>query len=73
MIFLKNYTVQRKHLQHTHTPYEHICVKLCLYEHIRRTDSTDHEIHEVITDDSLSTGIMPTTESIASLNPKIDP
>ena len=37
------------------------------------TELTDHEIHEVITDVSLSTETSPTTESIALLKPEINP
>ena len=37
------------------------------------TDPVDLEIHEVTADASLSTGTPPTTESIAPLNPRINP
>jgi hypothetical protein len=43
-----------------------------LYEHLRRTESADLEIHVVTTDVLLSTRTSPTNESIASLNPKIN-
>jgi hypothetical protein len=43
------------------------------YEHIRRTELVDLEVHEVITGASLSTGTSPITESIAPLNPGINP
>jgi hypothetical protein len=43
------------------------------YEHLRRTVPTDLEIYEVTTGASLSTGTSPTTESIAPLNPGINP
>jgi hypothetical protein len=37
------------------------------------TEPPDLEIHEVTTGASLSTGMSPTTESIAPLNPVINP
>ena len=43
------------------------------YEHLRRIVPADLEIHEVTTGVSLSTGTSPTTESITSLNPEINP
>jgi hypothetical protein len=56
--------------KHTH-PGTHVC-KPYLYEHIRRTESANLEIHKVITGASLSTETSPTTESIAPLNPRIN-
>jgi hypothetical protein len=44
-----------------------------LYEHLRRTELVDLEIHEVSTGASLSTETSPTTESIVPLNPEINP
>jgi len=43
------------------------------YEHLRRTEPADLEIHEVTMDASLSTETSPTTESIALLNLGINP
>ena len=43
------------------------------YEHLRKTEPADLEIHEVTTGASLSTGTSPTTKSIAPLNPEINP
>jgi hypothetical protein len=43
------------------------------YEHLQSTGSTDLEIHEVTTGASLSTGTLPTTESITPLNLEINP
>jgi hypothetical protein len=42
------------------------------YEHLRKTEPADLEIHEVTTGTSLSTGTSPTTECIAPLNPRIN-
>ena len=47
--------------------------KLYLYEHLWRTEPINLEIDEVTTDVLLSTGTSPTTESIAPLNPEINP
>jgi len=72
LLFLKNYIVQCKHSQHTYThPYEH-CTQTLPYEHLGRTEPVDHEIHEVTTGASLSTGRSPATESIAPLNSEIN-
>jgi hypothetical protein len=61
------------HNTHAYSPILiHLC-KLYLYKHLRRTEPTNLEIHEVTTDASLSTGTSPTTESIAPLNPEINP
>ena len=43
------------------------------YEHLRRTEPADLEIHEVTMDASLSTETSLTTESIAPLNLEINP
>ena len=43
------------------------------YEHLRRTEPADLEIHEVTMDVSLSTETSLTTESIAPLNLGINP
>ena len=43
------------------------------YEHLRRTEPADLEIHEVTMDASLSTETSLTTESIAPLNLGINP
>jgi hypothetical protein len=68
-----NYTVQRRRPVCTYThPYEYTYVKPTLYEHLRRTEPADLEIHEVTTGTSLS-GTSPTTENIASLNSGINP
>ena len=57
---------------HAHSPlWTHVC-KTYPYEHIRRTEPADLEIHEVTTDASLTTGTSPTIESIAPLNPGIN-
>jgi hypothetical protein len=50
---------------HVHKPY--------LYEYLRRTELVDIKIHEVTTCVSRSTGTLPTTESIALLNHRINP
>jgi hypothetical protein len=57
---------------HSH-PYEHTYVKHYLYEHLRKTVPTNLEIHKVTTDALLSMRTLPTTESIAPLNPRINP
>jgi hypothetical protein len=56
--FFENCTVQRR-------PYS--------YEHLRRIELADLEIHEVTTGASLSTGTSSTTESITPLNHRINP
>jgi hypothetical protein len=53
---------------HIH-PYKHTYT----YEHLRRTELADLEIHEVTTTASMSTGTSSTTESIASLDLGINP
>jgi hypothetical protein len=44
-----------------------------LYEHLRRTELVDPEIHEVSIGASLSTETSPITESIVPLNLEINP
>jgi hypothetical protein len=46
--------------------------KLYPYEHIRRTELADLEIHEVTIGVSLSMETSPTAENIALLNPEIN-
>jgi hypothetical protein len=38
-----------------------------LYEHLRRTEPADHEIHEVTTSVSMSIGTSPTTEKHSAI------
>jgi hypothetical protein len=58
---------------HTLTPiYTHVR-KPYAYEHFRGTEPADYEIHEGTAGASLSTGTSPTTESIAPVNPGINP
>jgi len=72
-IFFENYTLQpRRPHTHAHSPLWTHIRKLYLYEHLRRTEPADLEIHEVTIGTSLSTGTSPTTESIAPLNPRIN-
>ena len=54
---------------HTHL-YEHTYANpTASYEHLRRTEPADLEIHEVTIGVSLLMGMSPTTESIAPINP----
>jgi hypothetical protein len=51
MIFFENYTVQGKRSQHARTLTHMNTSTLTLtYEHLRRTEPVDLEIHEVTTD-----------------------
>ena len=61
------------HNTHAHSPLWTHVRKPYLYEHLRRTEPADLEIHKVTTGTSLSTETSPTTESIAPLNPGINP
>jgi hypothetical protein len=54
-------------------PYEHTYANPTPYKHLRMTEPADLGIHEVTTGASLSTGTSPTNESIAPLNPGINP
>jgi hypothetical protein len=56
------------HNRHTHSSLWAHVHKSYLYEQRRRTEPTDHEIHEVTVGVSLSTGASPTTKNIAPLN-----
>jgi hypothetical protein len=59
--------------QHTYTHlYEYTYANPTSYEHLRRTELADLEIHELTIGISLSTGTSPITESIAPLNPRIN-
>ena len=57
------------HNTYAHSPLWTHVRKSYPYEHLRRTEPADLEIHEVTTYASLSTGTSPTTKSIAPLNP----
>jgi len=66
-------TFEDVHNTYAHSPlWTHVC-KPHPYEHLRRTEPTDLEIHEVTTDVSLLTGTSPITENIAPLNSGINP
>ena len=72
IFYIKQYNVG-VHDMHAHsTLWTHIC-KPYPYELLRKTEPTDLEIHEVITCALQLTGTSPTTESIAPLNPGINP
>jgi hypothetical protein len=58
--FFENYIVQRGHLNARTLTHMNTLRKTYLYEHLRRIEQADHEIHEDITRTSLSTGTSPT-------------
>jgi len=65
-------TYEDVHNTYAHSSlWTHVC-KPYPYEHLRRIEPTYLEINEVTTDVSLLMGTSPTTESIASLNSKIN-
>jgi hypothetical protein len=72
--FFENYTVQHRYSQHlrTLTPIN-TRTQTLPYEHLRRTEPANLEIHKVTIGASLSMGTSPTTESIEPLNPRINP
>jgi hypothetical protein len=70
-MFFLNYIVDT-HNTHVHSPLWIHVHKTYPYEHIRRIESADLSIYEVTIGASLSTGMLPTTISIAPLNPKIN-
>jgi hypothetical protein len=73
LVFLRitQYNVDT-HNTHAHSSLWTHIRKTYPYENLRKTKLADLEIHEVTTDALMSTGTMP-TESIAPLNPGINP
>jgi hypothetical protein len=57
---------------HAHSPLWIHVRKPYPYKHLRRTEPADHEIHEVTSGASMSTGMSPTTKSITPFNPGIN-
>lgn len=71
-ILFLHYIVQQTLITHARSPlWTQVC-KTYSYEHLQRTESADHKIHEVITDTSLSRRTLPTTKSGVPLNSEIN-
>ena len=74
LYFFELHSTTYTHTTRTHThPYEYMYTNLTPYEHLRRIEPADLEIHKVTTGALLSTGTSLTTERITPLNPRINP